>query len=269
MTLADLPAVERLVAGRNLHRDEYPRFLELEGAQGLVLEDDGVVVGATTLFRGFERAILGPVLLAAPFDSGGAALALLGAAVERLQRQGVTLVEAEAGQGEVPLLEAMGFHAVRCTRVMERPPGPVGPNRSTRAMVRADLLDVGALDADAVGHGRKGFISMLMGSARVSEGPGGDITGFVITRRGLRGYHLGPLVTRAVDPEEAARLAADAVAEVSSWPVVALAPDGGALAPHLRDLGFEDVGTLWRMRAGTAAAPEVAHEWLVGSRLTG
>lgn len=267
----DLPAVERLVEGRNVHPDEYARFLKLEGGHGFMLEsDDGALVGATTVFRCFERAVLGPTLLAAHAEGPGTALAMLGASIQQLQHDGVTLLEAEAGDVETPLLEAMGFRAVRRTLILERPPGPTGLAPATRAMERADLLDVGALDADAVGYGRKQFIAALLDGARVREAADGAIDGFVAVRRARRGYHLGPLVTRASDVDGAKRLALDAVGAVSSWPVVALAPAQSALVAALEEAGFAQVGALTRLRAGDkAAAPEVAHEWLVGSRLTG
>ena len=268
MTPADLPALEPLAEGRNVHRSEYERFLRLEGARGLVLESEGGLVGAITLLRCFARAVVGPTLLAPGADGPGVSLALLGAAVEQLQRDGVVLAEAEAGEVEAPLLSAMGFRELRRTLVLERPASPLAGASTTRGMEMGDLLDVGALDADAVGYGRKEFLVALQDDVRVTDDRG-EVTGFVATRRARRGRHLGPLVTRAGHEDAAHRLLRDAVATVAPSPVVTLVPEDGALLPALRELGFAPVGGLMRMRAGEAPPPAFSREWLVGSRLTG
>jgi hypothetical protein len=102
----------------------------------------------------------------------------------------------------------------------------------------------------------------------------GEVAGYVLARRSRRGYHLGPLVTRAGDAETARLLLADALESVAGWPVVALAPEGSALLEALKAGGFAEVGTLTRMRTGVPGreaddAGPGATEWLVGGRITG
>lgn len=273
MTPDDLPTLDPLLAGRNVHATEYARFLGLEGAHGLVLEHEGRVVAAVTALRLFEHGVLGPVLAAPDADGVGTHVALLATAMEGLRRSGVPFVEAEATPAEARLLEGLGFQRARGTVVLERAPAEAAPGGGTRAMTPGDLLDVGALDADVAGYGRKEFIAALMRDfpegARVTEA-GGDVTGYALLRRSRRGHHLGPLVTRAPHVADAEALLADALARAGARPVVALLPEGGGLAPALARAGFEPVGELVRMRAGTRDAPaEGATEWLVGSRLTG
>jgi hypothetical protein len=277
---ADLPLVERLCAGRNVDVAEYARFLALEGAFGLVLEEEGRALGAVTAMRCFDHGIVGPVLFAADAEGAGVSAPLLARAVEALQRSGVPRVEAEAGAEEEAVLRGMGFATVRRTLVLEREPlvarTPVVPYAS-RAMTAADLLDVGALDAAAVGYGRKEYIAELRAAfpegARVVADADGGLAGFALLRRARRGHHLGPIVTRAHDGRVvAAALLDDAVARVAGGPIVALVPDGTPLAGALARHDFEQVGALARMRAGDAARDEPtdrATEWALGGRLTG
>ena len=96
MTRADLAALEELGTSRNVHRREYERFLDLEGAHGVVLESGSRLRGAITVMRYFEHGFLGPILLRPSEDGIGLSLALLARAIEGLQRAGVTLIEAEA-----------------------------------------------------------------------------------------------------------------------------------------------------------------------------
>gem|GEM_PF-5889303 len=273
--LADLLAFAH-AQGRNVHREEYARFLALEGARGFVLRQQGSLAGAITAIRYFEHGFLGPVL--APGGADGLAIALLAHAIEGLQRGGASLLEAEATEEERAILARMGFHALRSTLVLERPAG-AGSGAATRTerLGPGDFLDLGALDAAAVGYGRKEFLYALMQDypegARVVRG-GGDVHGYAFLRRSRRGYHLGPLVTREGDLESARALLSDAAALAAGWPLVALAPEESPLVGALSEAGFAPVGRLTRMRAG-APGREVAGdatratEWLVGSRITG
>ena len=273
MTPDDLPALEPLVAGRNVHPSEYARFLALEGAHGLVLEHEGRLLAAVTVLRAFEHGVVGPLLAAPGWESAGVHLVLLAHALEGLQRSGVPFVEAEATPQEAVVLEGLGFRRLRGTLVMERAPAPADAAFRTRAMDEGDLLDVGALDAEAAGYGRKEFLAALRrdypDGARVTEDAAG-VSGYALMRRSRRGFHLGPLVTREPDGEAAEALLRDALARAGARPVVALLPAGGGLAPALARAGFEAVGELVRMRAGRRdEAPAGATEWLVGSRITG
>lgn len=259
-------------AGRNVSAADYARFLPLEGARGFVLERDGRIVGAATVMRYFEHAFVGPVVLREASD--GLVIALLARIVEAMQREGVTAFEAEAGDAEEPVLARMGFAAARRTLVLERAPGrPRAAQGGSVAMREEHALDVGSLDAAAVGFGRKEYLLSLMREmpegARVLE-RGGDVVGFALVRRAPRGYALGPVVTRSGDAGDAEALVLDALAAAPDAPVVMLAPEGSSLADALGREGFARVGTLTRMRAGTRDAdPEPATEWAVGSRMTG
>lgn len=280
LTRDDLPALVALAhqQGRNVHRSEYERFLDLEGAHGLVLARDGALLGAVTVIRYFESGFIGPVVLDGGPDAVGLSILLLQQAVEGLQRSGVGLLEAEAADGEAQLLAGLGFAPVRRTLVLERPPaGPTGAAVSTVPMEPHHLLDVGALDASVVGYGRKEFLLALRDGhpegARVVE-TAGEASGYVLVRRSRRGYHLGPLVTRDADPAEARALLADALESAAGWPVVALVPESSGLLGTLVEAGFQPVGGLVRMRAGAPGRPAgepaaPATEWVLGSRLTG
>lgn len=274
MTRADLPALDILCRDRNVHTREYERFVELEGASGLILTDESGVIGAVTSMRYFEHGFLGPVLLRPTVDGVGLAIALLAHAIEGLQREGVNVIEAEAADEEALVLRSMGFEAIRTTLVHQRGPGPAPSSGATRPMMPADLLDVGALDADAAGWGRKEYLATLQHEhpegARVTEQEG-DITGYALVRRSRRGYHVGPIVTRGDDEALASLLLRDAVASVASWPLVALSPAEPRMQASLERAGFTKVGELTRLRAGRRddAGRAAAAEWLLGGRITG
>lgn len=281
MTKEDIPDVVALAQarGRNVHRSEYDRFVGLEGAHGFVLRRGGVLEGAVTAMRYFENGFVGPVLLGPGPDSVGFSILLLSRAIEALQRSGVALLDAEAAEGEQAVLAGLGFRELRRTLVLERPAqAPTGQPPRTAPMEPRHFLDIGALDAEAVGHGRKEYLLALMeetpSGARVVERDG-EVAGYVLVRRSRRGYHLGPLVTRAGDAEAARLLLADALEGVAGWPVVVLAPEGSGLLDELRSGGFQEVGGLARMRTGVPgrdvaeAGGPGATEWIVGGRITG
>lgn len=272
MTGEDVPAVAALAQhqGRNVGADDYRRFLGLEGARAFVLLRDGALLGAATAMRYFEHAFLGPVLLRD--DADGLAIALLAQLVEAMQRDGVLVIEAEAAPMESTILARMGFATLRATTILERGPGGRAEAAGTASMSREHVLDVGSLDADAVGYGRKEYLMALMREvpegARVLERDG-DVQGFVLLRRAPRGYALGPLVTRAPDLEVAAALVRDALTIAAGERVVMLVPETSPLLATLEREGFRPVGTLARMRAGTRTQAPAATEWALGSRITG
>lgn len=269
----DVDAVGSLALdqGRNVDARDYARFLALEGARGFVLVRDGALLGAATVMRYFEHAVLGPVILR--HDADGLAIALLAHLIEAMQRDGVTTIEAEAGAGEAPILARMGFDTIRRTLVMERTAGGIAANEGSVAMQVHHLLDVGSLDAAAVGWGRKEYIAALArelpNAARVLERDG-DVVGFALVRRAPRGFALGPIVTRAGDSAAAMALLRDALSAAVGERVVVLVPEGSALLPTLEREGFREVGSLSRMRAGPPGEARAdATEWAMGSRITG
>lgn len=259
--------------GRNLHADEYARFLALEGAHGLVLVRDGTLLGAATAIRYFDHGFLGPVIVGGEGD--GLVIALLARLIEGLQRDGARIIEAEAASLEEAVLARMGFARVRRTLILEREPGAQSGPLQTTQMALHHALDIGALDAAVAGFGRKQYLLALQrdfpSGARVVE-RGGEVDGYVLLRRSRRGFHLGPLVTRPDSPDAARALLEDALSQAKGWPVVALVPDGGEAATLLLGHGFAEVGSLSRMRAGTTGelpTEGAATEWVVGGRLTG
>lgn len=272
MTAEDAQLVGELAIarGRNAGAQDYRRFFALEGASGLVLTREGSILGAATVMRYFDHAFLGPVILRE--DADGLAIALLAKLIESMQRDGVGVIEAEAGAFEEAILSRMGFQVLRATIVLERAPGGLADRAGSAPMDERHILDVGALDADAVGYGRKEYIMALRAEhpngARVVEREG-EVAGYVLVRRTPRGAALGPLVTRPGARDEARALLRDALSEVAGERVVALVPDGSALLPDLEREGFQRVGALARMRAGERDEALSATEWAIGGRITG
>lgn len=259
---------------RNLHEDELARFLALEGAHAFGLFEEERLVGMVTLMRYFDRGWLGPIVMAAGPDAVGLSMALAQHALTALQRAGVETVETEATPEEVALLEPLGFARVRRTLVLERAPGAARGSGLTVPLERRHLLDLGEIESDAVGFGRKEYLWELARGfpegARAFERDD-ELRGYALLRRSRRGYMLGPLVTREQTAEAADALLADAVSAVATWPITALSPEGGPLLPSLARMGFDELSSLVRMRAGPAAAGTggASTEWLLGGRLTG
>lgn len=273
MTTDDVEPVGAIAQslGRNVGASDYARFLALEGAHGYVLTREAVILGAATVLRYFEHAFLGPVLLRT--DADGLAIALLAQLVEMMQRDGVRVIEAEAAAAEEAILARMGFATLRRTIVLERAAGGRSEPAGSVPMEHQHLLDVGALDAAAVGYGRKEYLLALMrelpAGARVVQREG-DVVGYALMRRAPLGYALGPLVTREGDAETATALLRDTLTVAAGSTVVALVPEGSALLAPIEREGFRPVGDLARMRAGERdASAGAVTEWAVGSRLTG
>lgn len=276
LTRDDLDAMGQLVRaeGRNLHPDELPRFLALEGAYVVGVLRDGDLVGMITALRMFDHGWVGPVMMRGGEDAVGLSTVLAQEVVGGLQRLGVDLLYADATASEAVLLERMGFERVRRTLILERAPAKLDAPPRTQALEARHALDVGALDAAAAGYGRKEYILELAQAfpegARVLA-DGEDVRGYALMRRSRRGFALGPVVTSEDDVEAAEALVADAVASAPTWPIVTLVPEGSPLLPALARLGFEEVGGLVRMRAGQREAGEggAATEWAAGGRMTG
>ncbi|HEX2021621.1 MAG TPA: hypothetical protein VHH36_02855, partial [Candidatus Thermoplasmatota archaeon] len=114
-----------------------------------------------TAFRLFEHGFLGPLVLREGAGAGGIAAALAAYAVEALRRSGVVAVEAEASRDDALVLAGLGFAPVRETLVLERAPSPRAAAGASVPLEAHHLLDVGALDAGAVGHGRKEYLWSL------------------------------------------------------------------------------------------------------------
>ena len=272
----DLPAILSLAQaeGRNVADREYERFLSLEGARGYVVSRDGRLLGTGTAMRYFEHGFLGPLLLRASDDATGVAIALLAQLIETFQKEGVHVIDAEAAPAEEAILARMGFTVLRRTIVVEHA-GPAHGFAGSMPMEEQHLLDVGVLDAEVAGFGRKQYLAALRRElpegARVVERDG-EVAGFVLLRRGTRGYHLGPLVTRSGDAEAARMLVRDALAAARGEAVVALIPGDETTFALLASEGFQPVGELARMRAGGADVPghgAGATQWALGGRITG
>lgn len=281
MVADDVPAIARLARaqGRNVGEEDYARFATLEGARGFVIERDGQLLGIATVMRYYEHGFLGPVILQEGADSAGLAIALLAQLIEAVQRDGIHVLEAEAGRVEETILARMGFETLRKTAVFERAPSEASGGAGSEPMRDHHLLDVGSLDASAVGFGRKQYLAALMRAhpegARVLLREG-DVAGYVLMRRAPHGFQLGPLVTRDEDADVATSLLRDALATAQGAFVVALAPEQGASAELLERHGFRRVGELARMRGGTREAPGEARDadgaatqWALGGRITG
>lgn len=275
MTLGDVPGIVALAQaqGRNVLAGDYERFLELEGARGWVLVKEDVLVGAATGMRYFDHGFVGPVLLREGPDSSGLAVALLTQLIEVLLKDGAPRIHAEAAKLEEAILGRMGFDTVSETVIMERPASATRAAGGSRPMEARDLLDIGVLDAQVAGYGRKEYLDLLRRAfpegARVVE-VDGEVVGYVLLRRASRGWQLGPLVTRPGDEASARTLLRDALASTDEA-VVTLAPRGASLA-LLESEGFARVGSLAHMRAGEKPdeleAPE-ATQWASGGRITG
>ena len=279
LTPEDVPAMAALAhaANRNLHEDELARFLGMEGALALGVLREGRLEGMATALRLYEHGWMGPIATAGGPDAVGVAVALAQRALEALVRAGVESVDAEATPEEAGLLRALGFETLRRTVVLERPPGKADAPGATVPLRDHHFLDLGALDAAAVGYGRKGWLwdtaSAFPEGARAVTGDG-SLRGYALLRRARRGYALGPLVTVEGDLAAAEALLKDAVGAVSTWPVVALAPGESPFLGALEAAGFRAVGALERMRLGRRrpeeeAAAAAASEWLLGGRMTG
>jgi GNAT superfamily N-acetyltransferase len=250
LTSSDLPQALGLSssAGWNQTAADWQRLLDLAPETCFGIELDGCLAATATLLPyGRGLAWLGMVLTRRDFQHRGLASVLVAHCLEIAGALGIETVKLDATDQGQPIYERLGFVA---ERGIERWAwsGACGVNGGTG--VSAPLLSLAALDFEAFGADRMKLLKLLAAPVTTENG-------FALWRPGHFANYLGPCVARNQDA--ARRLLAGCLAQESGadaaqkwlWDVF---PDNAPALELARDLGFQPVRRLMRMRRGPAIA---------------
>ncbi|MGP3952270.1 GNAT family N-acetyltransferase [Streptomyces sp. 7N604] len=212
---ADLPRCLDLSADRGWSRENRKWRLLLTAGTGYGIDDpdgDGLI-GCFVLTRyGRELACVSMVLVAERHARRGLGRRLVTHALEEAAGTPVFIYATESGRS---LYEQLGFRPVsrsttRTGRFRPEPPVPASAAQATRRATAADLPAILELDAEVFGSDRMHLLTRLpafVEQVRVTEGPGGRLTGFAAAWRNVHNTVIGPVVAK--NTGTAQRLIAD------------------------------------------------------------
>lgn len=258
----DLAAAMRLkeAAGWNQTEEDWRRLLRL-GPRCCFAATDGERLVATTTATAYGRELawVGMVLVDPEYRRRGIATALVGAALDSLEAEGVGAVKLDATPEGAPVYESLGFEA---ELVIERWAGAARGHASGHATgdgaAPPHLVErVFEFDRRAFGADRGGLLRALWEGACVEPslrvGDGGLLRGYALARRGSRAAYVGPVV--AEDAGAAALLMDEVLGRLGDGPVyVDLNSSFEGGARELAARGFIKQRALVRMRRGDRTA---------------
>lgn len=247
-------------AGWNQTEEDWLRLLRL-GAHGCFAATAGGRLVATTTTTAYGRALawVGMVLVDPTFRRKGIATALVRAALDHLESEGVAAVKLDATPEGAHVYESLGFEP---ELRIERWTGTAGGNSSEDSMsgdATASQLSEGLFEFDrrAFGADRSELLKALLDGAgaalSLSVGDGGGLRGYALARRGSQAAYVGPVV--AEDIETVAFLLGDLLGRLGNGQVYVdlnTTFEGGAR--EVAALGFIKQRELIRMRRGQMSA---------------
>lgn len=252
----DIPAAMRLknLARWNQTEDDWRRLLALEPRGCFAATLGGRVVGTTTTTRyGRDLAWVGMVLVDPDHRRQGIATRLMRAALDYLRGEKVATVKLDATPDGRSVYENLGFEF---ELLIERWSGVVRGAATSAArttLQSASLPAVFALDRHAFGADRSELLELLVRDACLAPltigGPGGQLKGYTLARRGTAATYVGPVV--ATDAASAAALVDGVIDQLAGAEVyvdVNTTFETGARALAAR--GFVKQRDLIRMRCG-------------------
>lgn len=245
--------------GWNQTEDDWRRLLRLGPRRCFAATVGERLVGTTTTTSyGKDLAWVGMVLVDSEFRRRGIATALVRAALDGLEADGVSAVKLDATPEGAPVYGGLGFEAE--SRI-ERWVGAAGA-RSSGSVTPGDAVPpellgrVFELDRRAFGADRSELIKALAGEACVAPalrvGVGGRLQGYALARRGSRATYVGPVVAEGV--EAASSVLDDVLGRLGAGQVYVdldTTFEGGVL--ELAARGFTKQRDLVRMRRGGRA----------------
>lgn len=243
-------------AGWNQTEDDWRRLLRL-GPRGCFAGVVGGRLAATTTTTTYGRALawVGMVLVDPGFRRRGIATALVRAALDSLEAEGVGAVKLDATPEGAPVYESLGFEA---ELVIERWAAIIA--QPTSRFVEQDAAapprlsgQVFEFDRHAFGADRSELLKALWDAAYVTPslraGAGGRVRGYGLARRGSRAAYVGPVV--AEDAETSALILDDVLGRLDAGEVyVDLNSRFEGGARELAARGFIKQRELIRMRRG-------------------
>lgn len=255
LTPADAEALTGLSTevGWNQTEDDWRVILERGAGEGIFDPDGRPIASACDVPLTARSRWVCMVLVTTAARRQGLASRLMSRRIAAIEAAGLVpgLDATELGR---PVYERLGFRPLFALSRLgaEQPhwPPPQG-DVVLRPLTAEDLTPVAAYDADATGSDRPFLLAHLR--ARRPEAAwlaerGGRIAGFALSRDGVRGFGIGPVV--ADDDPTAAALAA-AAGRATRGPTMIDVPDGkAAFAAGLAAAGFARLRGFTRMVKG-------------------
>jgi GNAT superfamily N-acetyltransferase len=202
MTRADIPLGMRLKeqAGWNQLEADWQRFLDLEPEGCFVAELDGVEVGTVTTCLFGPVAWIAMVLVDTAHRRRGVGNALMGHALDFLDRRGVNSIRLDATSLGQPLYEKLGFATeYQLARYEGILPGG-SPAPQVLAIQAGHLPDLTSFDREATATDREKLLRRLHGECpqemRVVLVEGA-VGGYLTSRPGARAWQIGPCLASA------------------------------------------------------------------------
>jgi GNAT superfamily N-acetyltransferase len=260
LTIPDLPQALGLSssAGWNQTTSDWLRLLELAPETCFGIELDGCLAATATLLPyGRPLAWLGMVLTRRDYQHRGLASQLVTHTLEVAAALGIETVKLDATDQGQPIYEKLGFVA---ERRIERWTWNGRCDANVDAGVSVALDSLANLDREAFGADRMRLLNLLAALGRTTSA-GGCISkslvtddGFALWGPGHLANYIGPCVART--PAAARGLIAGCLAQAPGpwmWDVF---PDNAPGLELARELGFQPVRRLVRMRLGRPIAEQ-------------
>lgn len=247
-------------AGWNQTEADWCRLLRL-GPRGCFAATVGgrLVATTTTTTYGRTLAWIGMVLVDPMFRQRGIATALVRAALDTLEAEGVAAVKLDATPEGAPIYESLGFEAeLQIERWVGAAGGrtsePVTPSDSAPSQLPGQVFE---FDRREFGADRSELLKALSGDACVAPslrvGGEGRLRGYALARRGSKAAYVGPVV--AEEAETAGFLLGDLLGRLGAGRVyVDLNTTFEDGARELAARGFIKQRGLIRMRRGESTA---------------
>lgn len=247
-------------AGWNQTEEDWRRLLRL-GPRGCfaATASGRLVATTTTTTYGRTLAWVGMVLVNPMFRRKGIATALVRAALDNLDAEGVAAVKLDATPEGASVYESLGFEAeLRVERWTGTASGKRPEDGMSGDAAPSQLLEeVVEFDRRAFGADRSELLKALWDGAcarpSLRVGGGGRLRGYALARRGSQATYVGPVV--AEEAEIAAFLLDDLLGRLGAGRVYVdlnTTFEGGAL--ELAARGFSKQRELIRMRRGKRTA---------------
>ncbi len=188
-------------------------YLEHDPAGCLVAEAEGRVAGMVTTACYAESGWVGNLIVSPEHRRGGLGTRLMRAALELLERRGISTVRLEADPPGMGIYRRLGFVSeVESLRFQRRGPQPRVVPEAAETLGEESLPEVAAFDRPRFGDDRGRMLALLLADAEAAFQlrREGALAGYAMLRATASGLVIGPWV--AVDRTAAAALLGAALA---------------------------------------------------------
>jgi ribosomal-protein-alanine N-acetyltransferase len=253
-------------------RAEFAGFYAHDPAGCLLAEAEGQRIGICVATSYGVAGFVGELIVVPERRGQGVGRRLLERAIAHLHGRGTQSIFLDGVTAAVPLYERLGFRRVcRSLRFAGAIAGrsPAG----VRAMHPDDLATVGQMDRQAFGADRAFFLERRLALypelCKVLE-YNGEISGYIVGRRGLNAVSAGPWVVRPEAPNAAALLESLAAAVPDGRISLGVLETNGQAVETIRALGLaERPDPPWRMVRGAGELGVSPQLYAIGSAAKG